>query len=102
MALTAQESKAMTTPAANSDGPRYPWGLRLTLDDVALEKLGLAGLPAVGTALMVHARASVTETAERDTEGGGKERRLELQITDIALAAEPKEGDRAKTLYGGG
>jgi len=103
MALSAKESKALIEPAApsTSEGPRYPWGLQLRLDHKALEKLGLAGLPETGAVLLVHARATVTETASRETQDGGKHRTLELQITDLALAAEPKDGDRAKTLYGG-
>jgi len=103
MALSAKESKAMTEPASPSanDGPRYPWGLQLRLDNESIEKLGLAGLPDTGATLMVHARAIVTETSERDSQDGGKRRTLEIQITDLAIEAEPNEGERAKTLYGG-
>lgn len=102
MALSAKESKAMVEPASPAgEGPRYPWGLQLRLDNESIDKLGLAGLPDTGATLMVHARAIVTETSERDSQDGGKRRTLEIQITDLAIEAEPKEGERAKTLYGG-
>ena len=49
MRLTPEERRdeAPSTVAAD-DGPLYPWGLTLHLDDTVLEKLGLEGLPSVG------------------------------------------------------
>lgn len=98
MQLSAQESKATVNPAAG-DGPRYPYGLNLHLSNESLAKLALAGLPAVGTELMLHAKVTVTEISEREEQDGDKQRSLSLQITDLALAAPPTSEEDAAKLY---
>lgn len=87
------------------DRPIYPWGLSLTLDNEALETLGI-GLPEVGKTLMLHARVDVTAVSEHESNSGGKtttNRSVSLQITDMCLEADAGEGGRAtEKLYGTG
>jgi len=101
MQLSAKESEALTEPKPG-DAPRYPWGLQLTLNTEALEKLGIVGLPDIGAPIVVHARAVVTSTSQREEMDGDKNRTLELQITDLALEAEQAKPGAAEVLYGGG
>lgn len=59
MKLDRKAREASTAAEVKPEGPRYPWGLSLTLDNEALDKLGLA-LPDVGTKFTVMAQANVT------------------------------------------
>lgn len=64
----------------------YPYGLCIRLEGPQLEALGLSNLPAVGSALMLEAKASVVSVTSKD---GHK--CVELQLTDIGLESEKEE-----------
>jgi hypothetical protein len=94
MKMSAEERKEYTTEAVASDAPQYPYGLCITLDDDALEKLGLTEMPNVGTEVMVMAKAVVKRADEAN------HRSVDLQITDMELAPPAKSGNAADALYG--
>lgn len=66
--------------------PDYPWGLRITLDEEQLAAMGVKALPASGSPVGIEAAAMVVSQGE-ETRDGKVHRRLELQITDLALAS---------------
>lgn len=68
----------------------YPYGLRLTLNEDSLAKLGITDLPAVGTAMVLTAKVTVSSASESEHEGEKKHRDISLQITDMDLGAKPK------------
>lgn len=80
----------------------YPWGLRLNLDNDTLKKLGVS-MPAVGTEIMITARAVVKATSTRE-DGNEKYQNADVQITDMAMGPAQAEQQKsaADTLYGGG
>ncbi|EIZ8816828.1 capsid staple protein [Cronobacter sakazakii] len=80
----------------------YPWGLRLNLDNDTLKKLGVS-MPAVGTEIMITARAVVKATSTRE-DGNEKYQNADVQITDMAMVPAQAEQQKsaADTLYGGG
>lgn len=80
----------------------YPWGLSINLDNETLKKLG-ATPQAVGTEVMITARAIIKSTSSRETEEGTRHD-ASLQITDMAMAPAQAEQQKsaADTLYGGG
>lgn len=85
-----------TMQGVKASAPKYPWGLSISLEDETLAKLGLDGeLPAVGEIIHFEAIARVTSAAEneRETTDGSTEqcRRIELQITDMGVAAPERE-----------
>ncbi len=47
------------------------------------------------------ARVKITEVGSRDTQAGAR-RRLEMQITDMALGDDPEAPSATKVLYGEG
>jgi hypothetical protein len=100
MELTKEESAEMTgaTPMKEGDGPKYPYGLCLYLCDDTLEKLGVAGLPEVGSVMKVTALATVTSIGMNQQKDGDKESRAELQITDMEMVKAGKS-DLAKSMY---
>lgn len=120
MAVTEEEAGAQDAPravagaeevpgeAAEPAGPRYPYGLRLTLTENEIEKLGIfPGELGLDQEVDVQAKARVKSIEERAAEGGapGASAYVELQITrmqvdtaptfdeawDEALAEEPLE-----------
>lgn len=64
----------------------YPYGLCLTLDEDALKKLGIEELPKVGTKMALQAKVKVCMASDQSSIYG-RSRRIELQITDMALGA---------------
>lgn len=78
----------------------YPWGLRITLNNETLKKLGIS-LPKVGAEMMLAGKVKVLSTSTRE-DGDDSYSSVEMQITDIGLtdeAAEPQK-TAADTLYG--
>lgn len=67
------------------DSEEYPYGLRLNLDNRALKKLGIKGLPDVGSTMTITAKVDVVGARQEDRADGRSERNLDLQITDLAL-----------------
>lgn len=103
MQISAAERKKYAEPTlatGATDGPRYPWGLSLTLDDEALTKLGIDTLPKVGTAQMLIARVEVTRTSSDIGEDKTKRQSVSLQITDCALEPEDQRQSIEDALYG--
>lgn len=106
MALTPEERKASEPKVAESsegEGPRYPWGLAIHLDDETLTKLGITELPTVGAGVTFRARAKVNNVSANETdEGGAKKvrRSVSLQVTAMGLDAGLPKRSAADTLYG--
>lgn len=101
MQLTAAErEEAMGgSIAGKPQGPRYPWGLSVTLDNDTLDKLGLT-LPTVGKTLTLIARVAVTSVSSTtESPDGGPNRSVSLQITDLCVEDEDAAADAAKALY---
>lgn len=96
-----QSNKSETGIApAESEAPRYPYGLELRLDKESLDKLGVKTLLSVGTEIMITAKAYVSSTSAYEYQGEGKEINMGLQITDLALSATVQSQDKATLLYG--
>ena len=99
MKMSRAEAKASSVPTAvDAEGPSYPYGLAVSLEDDALTKLGMKSLPDVGETFMLMARVEVRSVNQSEYAEGGRHRSLSLQITDMALDDAPK-GDAATALY---
>jgi len=98
MKLSKAEKKE-TVEAKPYTGPEYPYGLSISLDKEALDKLGISELPEVGTKLTLEAKVDVTGVSESSSDSGKDYRTLTLQITDMELGEAPGE-DIGKKLYG--
>jgi len=105
MKLTKKESKAEV--ATDSKGPRYPYGLSISLDDESLKKLGFDSLPDVNDQFIVVGVGPVTSVRQSQDEDGA-DRSFSIQLeklevgpavagaaTDTALAAVNKGVDDA-------
>ena len=82
-----------TCAPALKDQPDYPWGLRVSLEEGSLKKLeaaGLEGQPEVGDYIDLRCFARVICVSSNETDAGPN-RRVELQIEQIALENETTE-----------
>lgn len=103
MKMTAEEAKEYGGPVtADYQGPEYPYGLSIDLDDGSLEKLGITALPKVGSEMMITAKCVVKSVSANQMQGGDQETRVCLQITDmdVGQTENAQNNDRASKLYG--
>src|SRR5450631_2341288 len=98
-----EQSATYQTPSDQKD--IYPYGLEVSLDDDALEKLGLlSDLPDVGEVITFTAKAVVTNVSQNATGQPGdeadKEQSVRMQITDMDVITAPGQGNQPGTeLY---
>jgi hypothetical protein len=107
MAKSPEEMKGdypapMSTSEGKISGPKYPYGLCISLDDETLEKLGLDGeLPSAGETVQFSAIAKVTSSSDNEMlqDDGSTKRccRVELQITDMGV---PDPDPKPRQWYG--
>jgi hypothetical protein len=86
-----------------SDEPQYPYGLCIDLGKDELEKLGINALPKVGAEMKIMAVAYVKSTSAYETQSEGKDMRVSLQITDMAIegtTSGERQASAASGLYG--
>ena len=74
-----------------SDSP-YPYGLSVSLENPALDRLEMKTLPGVGDVLLMTAKVLVTSVSENKRIGKSEpSRSVGLQITDMDLTSDKKE-----------
>lgn len=96
MAIEKSEAdKLYGQPTVMADAPKYPYGLRLSLDSVALDKLGVDKLPGVGEKLMLHAVVEVCCVSAYDSKDGGLKKSIDLQITDLEIESYKEEKEES-------
>ncbi len=98
MQMSAKQADDYAIPTSvQKDVPKYPWGLRLNLNDDVLLKLGIP-LPEVSNTFTLVAFVEVTRaSATEDQEG--KDLSCELQITDMRLIDTNTAPDKAAKLW---
>lgn len=100
MQLTPEEAKEATaccSDGGEKEGPKYPWGLSISLGDEVLEKLGISTLPQVGQRMKLVAVVEVCSTSQYNNQDG-TDKGVSLQITQMGLEGDTP--DPAQVLYG--
>ena len=101
--VSMKRSKAERENSASTvmegESPDYPWGLRITLNDEQLDALGLGRLPVVGGKVKIEATAAVQSVSDEAVDDGKRNRRVELQITDLAVEV-PRGQHDYDSIYG--
>lgn len=69
--------------------PEFPYGLRICLNEESLSMLGVKGIPQVGEKMKMLAVVDVCAAGFAKT-SKGETRSVDLQITDMELAAKSK------------
>ena len=95
MSMSNEEMKESQPTAINSadkqEGPMYPYGLNICLEDKSLQKLGVKQLPKVGQSMLIRAKVDVSSISEYESIEGGNRRSMNLQITDLELVGVKRE-----------
>jgi hypothetical protein len=101
MKLSKAEAKSMLGDCCPSDGsdgsegPKYPYGLTISLNDEVMQKLGITEVPAIGAKLKLMAEVEVISTSQYARQEG-TDKDVSLQITSMELDT----GAKAKpTMY---
>lgn len=99
MASTDDEQAETPEPAeAEYHEPKYPWGLKLTLNEESLAKLGIETLPKAGAEVTIQAKASVCGVSQYERDTGEANRAVDLQITDLGISSGQSKSD-AEIMY---
>jgi hypothetical protein len=75
----------MESAPMEATAPDYPYGLCIHLDRDELDKLGIKGLPAIGTTMAMTGMVKVTRVSSSAT-GDDEYTSVDLQITDMGVA----------------
>ena len=97
MSLTDDEKLDTVMPIRMADKPEYPCGLRISLSENELTKLGLEGDCEIGDTIDLRALAKVTSVSANETETG-RFCRVELQIEQMAVEIEDEEAEMPKQM----
>lgn len=102
MKMEPRDPEKDSTLEKAAQGPRYPYGLTIHVDQDELEKLGLDTLPAVGTVCELEGKGKVTNISA-SADDSGKRKSLTIQITHLAIdpgeAPAADKGKQAEKLY---
>jgi hypothetical protein len=96
MKHTAKEREEASEEAKEMQGPEYPWGLKITLGEDELEKLGLGENPKSGTRFKIEAEGYVCAERQGSSDDYVDDRSVTIQLTSVAV--EP-DGDEEEPLY---
>jgi hypothetical protein len=95
----SKKEKKDSMPTAVSDTPDYPYGLRLSLNDEALKKLGIKSLPKVGSKMHVLAVGEITSVSQHES-AGHEDRHVEIQLHELGVSDDgPKMEDTLLSEY---
>jgi len=76
---------------------KYPYGLRVHLDNECLEKLGIKELPKVGEKFMIEAVAMVCDVHGSQRDDGKVNKSMSLQICEMSCSQDKKSA--SEKLY---
>lgn len=94
----SQESMKESCAPISCDHDKYPYGLRIHLDNDTLQKLGITELPKVGDKFTIEAVAIVSDTHGSQREDGKVNNSMGLQICEMACSQSTKKSASDK-LY---
>lgn len=104
MKMSKKESKEEFGPVnSESEGPKFPFGLSVRLNNESMDKLGLGSMPKVGSEMQLTALVNVESTEESERADGGSRKSMTLQITSMGLDTGKSDTDKEKAeiLFGG-
>lgn len=90
----SKKDKESTAPMAvgKYEGPNYPYGLCLRLDNSSLEKLGMDSLPKVGAKMKVMAMGVITSVSSHESKNRD-DRNVEIQIQQLGVEDEDDDSE---------
>ena len=87
--------------APDGSGPKYPWGLSLSLETETLSKLGKSVTDfKVGDSIPIMVMAKVTSISMSENAEGGKNQSVGLIAAQMDFGEASSEEDKAQKLFG--
>jgi len=84
----AKKRERKSMQCSPSDGPEFPRGLSISLDNESLKTLGIDTKSlSTGEVLVISAKTKITDISEHSREGGKDHKNVSLQITHMELAS---------------
>jgi hypothetical protein len=83
----AQKKETMPMAVSADGGPDYPYGLRITLDSAALDKLGISKLPKVGAKMSLQAVGVITSVSQHESKDHDS-RSVEIQLQELGVESD--------------
>lgn len=80
-----EREKGMNATCGPMGDGDYGYGLRITLNDHELKKLGIDSLPKAGKEVRLEAQALVISVRSNSSSDRGEDRAIELQLRKIGL-----------------
>lgn len=104
LAYTSEEmasNKEKYCCAPDGSGPKYPWGLSLSLETETLKRLGKSVTDfKVGTEVPIMVMAKVTSISMSENAEGGKNESVGLIAAQMDFNDAMSEEDKAAKMYG--
>lgn len=101
MELDDEDKLDAMMPIAMSKKPDYPFGLRISLSEKELEKLGVDPAEAyVGGTVHLFAMAEITSVSKTE-DGNGDCCRVEMQIQKLGVESEDEENEHSTGEHDG-
>ena len=95
----AQKKASIPTCVSADNGPNYPYGLQLRLDNASLEKLGIKSLPKVGAEMQITTVGVVMSVSAHESKNHD-DRTVEIQIQRLAVEGDgPKMEDTVRSEF---
>ena len=100
MQLSKKDSKAEFSGVEEDQGPRFPHGLTLHLNNESLKKLGMTDLPTVGDKVLI-AGFGVISSASENRRQRGTDRDVSIQLQELIVGpAEDTDHNSDHTAVG--
>lgn len=102
--IISEEEKKENSSTSVLESDRYPYGLKIHIDEDTYKKLGLGAVPKVGEKFAILAMAEVADIHQNKTTDDRMHVSMSLQITDMDMKAAEEEKEEKKptseVLYG--
>lgn len=99
MKLPKEKSKdpgrGVAVPSGQLEEPRYPWGLRMTLENEQLQKLPALDELTAGDEVTLCVRCRVKSVRSSEQDKGDESRSMELEVRKIGVEEGDMEAEKA-------
>lgn len=99
ISMEKSEESMQDCKPVSCEHDKYPYGIRLHLDDECVKKLGIKDLPKVGDKMMIQAVAYVCDASEHMVEGKGTRKSIGLQICEMGVSESKQKKEAADEMY---
>lgn len=98
--MVCEKGNSPTVAEHSLEQSKYPYGLKLNIDEQVYRKLEFKEVPQIGQKFMIMALAEVCSVYSEKSMDGQDRISISLQITDMEAKKSEKQKSPEKALYG--